>query len=171
MRAAAGPYFVSRSRLRSRFFGFFSLLAAMVNLGILTTANHLILLFSRRALREAHGRRLETISHPRFRPDVLRLRRVAFDLFAQLIDDYAQIFRFFSIFGPPNGLQQSSMGQRLALIGDEVLEDLEFLRGQVHLLAAHRQLPAFEIQRKVLRNKRSQRVTGSVPPQRSANTR
>src|SRR6266513_6530516 len=116
----------------------------------LTTKNHPILLFSRRALREAHARRLETISHPRFRPDVVRLRRVAFDLFAQLIDDHAQIFRFFSIFRPPNGLQQSSMGQRLALIGDEVLEDLEFLRGQVHFLAAHRQLPAFEIQREVL---------------------
>src|SRR6266478_677403 len=31
MRAAAGPYFVSRSRARSRFFGLFSLLAAMVS--------------------------------------------------------------------------------------------------------------------------------------------
>ena len=52
-----------------------------------------------------------------------------------------------------------------------MLEDLEFLRGQVHFLAAHGQLPAFEIQRKVLRNKRRQRVTGSVPPQRGTNTR
>src|SRR3989442_6268305 len=52
-----------------------------------------------------------------------------------------------------------------------MLENVKFLRRQVHFPTAHRQLPAFEIQREVLRNKRRQRVTGSVPPQCGTNAR
>src|SRR5229473_4121532 len=52
-----------------------------------------------------------------------------------------------------------------------MLEDIEFLWSQVHFLAAYDQLPGFEIEREIFRDKGRQGVPGSVAPQCGANAR
>ena len=53
------------------------------------------------------NRRIETVSHPRLGVDIAGLVWVRLDFFPQLVDEYAQVFGFFSVVRPPDGLQQA----------------------------------------------------------------
>ena len=74
------------------------------------------------------------------------MRWIRFNLFSQLIDHHSQILRFLTVVRSPDGLQNSAMRQRLALIRNQMFQDVKFFRRQVHFLAPHRQLAAFKIQ-------------------------
>src|SRR4029077_10498149 len=63
------------------------------------------------------------------------------------------------------------MSQRLALIGNQMLEDVEFLWSEVYFMAADRQLRVLKIQCQLFRNKKWQRLTGSVSSQSGTNSR
>src|SRR5260370_1003044 len=60
---------------------------------------------------------------------------------------------------------------RLALVGNEIFQDVIFLGSEVYNLAAHGDLPGFKINRQILRLKRRHGVPWRVPPQRSAYAR
>src|SRR3984885_12292756 len=63
---------------------------------------------------------VEAIADPGFGVDVTRMTRVGFDFAAQLIDEDAQVFGFFSVVGSPNGWQEAAVGLRLAGIGNQL---------------------------------------------------
>src|SRR5215469_3773946 len=60
------------------------------------------------------------------------------------------------------------MGNRLALISDEMLEDFEFLWGEMNFLAPNGHAPLFEIYRKILRMEGRKRFRGRMPAERGA---
>src|ERR1700722_12311721 len=69
----------------------------------------------------------EAVADPGFGEDVFGLGGVGFQFFAKLVNDYAEVFGFFAVVRSPDGLQEATMRQRLALIGNQVLENVEFL--------------------------------------------
>ena len=97
--------------------------------------------------------------------------RVRLDLLPQLIDEHAQIFRLIAVIRSPDGLQQSPVRQRLALIRHQVTQQIKFLRRQAHRLSLHRYQPLFEIDLQIVRSKRQERFGRRRAPQRRANPR
>ena len=95
----------------------------------------------------------ETISNPRFRENEPRARRFRLQLFAQLIDGNTERFRFFAVLRSPNRLQQASMRQRRALVGNELTQQLKFPRYNMYLLPAGRDTAGFEVNAQVFGNK------------------
>ena len=65
---------------------------------------------------------LEVVAHPGFGENIFRLGRVGFDLFAELVDDNAEVFGFFAVVGTPDGLQEATVCQGFAFVGDEELK-------------------------------------------------
>ena len=76
---------------------------------------------------------MEAVADPGFGENVFWLRRIFLDFLAQLIYNHAQVFGFLAIFGPPDRLQQASVGHRLTLIGNQLLQHFKFLRREVDL--------------------------------------
>jgi DNA-binding winged helix-turn-helix (wHTH) protein len=62
--------------------------------------------------------------------DVLRVGRIRFNLFPQLVDEHAQVFRFIAIVRSPNGLQEAPVFHRLALARHQMPKQVELLRRQ-----------------------------------------
>src|SRR6266851_4695913 len=98
-------------------------------------------------------------THPRFRQDVFRVRRIALNLLPKLVDHHAQILGLFSIIRPPDGLQQSSVGERFSLIRDQQFQHFEFFRGQMHVLTARHDGATLKIDGQILRFERYQTVS------------
>src|SRR5262249_6171504 len=68
-------------------------------------------LFAGSWLRKTCGR-LEPVSHPRLGPDIFRLRGIAFNLLAQLVDNHTKILSLFAVFRAPHRLKQPAMCKR-----------------------------------------------------------
>src|SRR6516225_5955790 len=60
------------------------------------------------------------------------------------------------------------MGNRLALISDEMLEDFEFFGGEMNFLAPNGYAPLFEIYGKILRMEGRKHFRGRMPAERGA---
>ena len=63
------------------------------------------------------------------------------------------------------------MGNRLALIGDEMLEDFEFFWSEMDFFASNGYAPLLEIDRKILGMKGRESVSGWMSTERSSDAR
>src|SRR6266436_2725734 len=81
--------------------------------------------------------RLKAVSQPGLGQDVTGMRRILLELFAQLVDYYAEVLRCLTVIRPPNRLQHPLMRKRLPLLNDESAQDVEFLGSQVNSLATN----------------------------------
>ena len=60
---------------------------------------------------------------------------VSFDLFAEVLDEDAEIIDLIAVVGPPNSLQQLAMGQSLIGALRQITQEIQFLGGKVYTLA------------------------------------
>src|ERR1035438_46223 len=81
----------------------------------------------------------ESISEVTVRQQILRIRRVVFELLAQLIDKGAQIFQLAPELRTPHGAQQLRVRNRFPGVSHQVLQKIELLGGEMNrsLLLAH----------------------------------
>src|SRR5206468_1336700 len=114
--------------------------------------------FSRGGLCRAYAGRPKAVANPRFRHDVFWMSRIGLQLFPQLVDHHAQALGFLAVIRPPNRLQETAMGQRLSLIGNQVSEDLILFGSEMHAAVAHPYLTCLEINAQIFRGKRRRSV-------------
>jgi len=94
---------------------------------------------------------------------------VFFDFFAELVDYDAEIFGFVAVFGTPDGLQETTVGDGFALLSDEMLEDFEFLGREMDFGTGHGDAALFKIHGQFFGLEGRNGVGGGVPAERGAN--
>src|SRR4030081_3583914 len=99
------------------------------------------------------------------------MRGSRLDFFPQLIDEYAQVFRFIAIVGAPDGLQKPSMLDGLALIHYQMTQQFKFLGREPNWAALRGKFSSLEIDFQVACNIRRDCLSRGCPPQGRANTR
>src|SRR5262245_22260433 len=74
----------------------------------------------------------EAIANPRFCEDVLGSAGIRLDLFSKIGDEDAQVITLISVVWSPHGLEQFSMRNRLAGIGDKISKKIELFWSQAN---------------------------------------
>src|SRR5437763_11082068 len=92
---------------------------------------------------------VEAITDPRLCQNVLRFGRIRFDFLAQLADEDAQVFGLLDVVAAPDAREQRAMREHLAVLPDEMHEQIKFLWRQMHLAPAHRDAVCCEINAKI----------------------
>jgi len=88
---------------------------------------------------------LEPVSDRGFRLDESRVSGVGFNLLTELVDDNPEIVKVPITPWTPERMREIPMRYRLALVGDEMLEQMEFLGAQMDSAAANGNLSALKV--------------------------
>src|ERR1700746_430317 len=136
-----------------------------------TPRNKLASHFSRGGSSYTCTRRLKPVANPRLRDNVFWTRRIRLYFFPQLINDHAQALGFLAIIGSPHGLQETAMGQRLALIGNQMFEHVVLFGSEVDVTIAHGHLAGLEVNRQIFGDERRESVSRSKAAQGRADSR
>ena len=103
--------------------------------------------------------------------NVARVPRIGLDFLPQLIDEDAQIFRFFPVVRTPDSLQQAPMAESFSLIRDEMTEQFEFLGREADGISMERYGALGEVDFQVIGEKRGSGFLGSAAAEGCANAR
>lgn len=92
--------------------------------------------------------RTKSITNPRFGKNEARIRRIGFDFFAELADEYSQIFMLLREISSPDRAEQRAMCEDFACVPHKMGQKVEFFGSQMHLNAATHDNVSVEIDAK-----------------------
>src|ERR1035441_3726125 len=87
----------------------------------------------------------EAVAYPGLGEDVFRLGGVGLDLFAQLVDEDAQVLGLVAVVRTPHGLQELAMGHGTAGVRHQVAQSVELLGREADVFAVGVHLASVEI--------------------------
>src|ERR1700733_10006144 len=80
---------------------------------------------------------LKPVSEPGFRQNIARMRGILLDFLAYLRYHRTNLFGFFPIIGPPDGLQNLLIRDRFPLLNHQSAQDFKFFRSHVRPVASN----------------------------------
>ena len=88
------------------------------------------------------GGQLKPVAEPGFSEDISGFRGISFNLLAKLVNNDVQVLHFVTIIWPPDGLEDFAMRDRDIRVCNQVMENLELLRGKPNVPPRDRHVAA-----------------------------
>ena len=111
---------------------------------------------------------IEPVTHPRFGDQIPRIRRVGFQLLAQLTDVDAQVLRLLLGCLTPHGSEQGAVREDAIRVPRHEHEQVEFLRRQPNRLPVQANAPILEVDVKFTHPERQRLRRSHTSSQRDA---